>query len=244
MIEANANLLVVRMATYWRIPRQAIQAIYHKKEKTLLYPVHEAVGEKAHGARWRGSFPQIVPRSKKCRGVRVSSKQSNFFFSSNRNKPKLNLFRLFFGLFRETKKYFLRFVSVFRTGIETTETNRTLSKQTKTNWKNLQKTFSIRGSSKQLFFSRGLNQNSICFGCFLVCFFAKSKNLFSVVSVFWAVSKPKQTELMVREIKKVDNLKNLLLFRLVFCLFRLFRNTKTPFFDIKAKQPKQTSCFR
>jgi hypothetical protein len=39
-------------------------------------------------------------------GNRVSSKQSNFFFGSNRNKPKLNLFRLFFGLFRETKKHF------------------------------------------------------------------------------------------------------------------------------------------
>jgi hypothetical protein len=43
---------------------------------------------------------------------RVSSKQSNIFFGSNRNKPKLNLFRLFFGLFRETKKLFFRFVSV------------------------------------------------------------------------------------------------------------------------------------
>jgi hypothetical protein len=38
--------------------------------------------------------------------TRVSSRQSNFFFGSNRNKPKLNLFRLFFGLFRETKKLF------------------------------------------------------------------------------------------------------------------------------------------
>jgi hypothetical protein len=34
---------------------------------------------------------------------------------------------------------------------------------------------------------------------------------------------------------------SLLLFRLVFCLFRLFQNTKTPYFDIKSKQPKQTS---
>jgi hypothetical protein len=34
-------------------------------------------------------------------------------------------------------------------------------------------------------------------------------------------------------------LTNLLLFRLVFWLFRLFRNTETPCFDIKAKQPKQ-----
>ncbi len=48
---------------------------------------------------------------------------------------------------------------------------------------------------------------------------------------------------MVWGIKMVDILKNVLLFWLIFCLFRLFRNTKTPCFDIKAKQPKQTSCF-
>jgi hypothetical protein len=63
------------------------------------------------------------------------------------------------------------------------------------------------------------------------------------------LKQPKQTELVVWGIKKVDILTNLLLFRLVFCLFRLFRNTETPCFDIKAKQPKQTkqtkqtSCF-
>ncbi len=44
---------------------------------------------------------------------------------------------------------------------------------------------------------------------------------------------------MVWGIKKVDILTNLLLFQLVFFLFQ---NTKTPCFDIKAKQPKQTSC--
>ncbi len=48
---------------------------------------------------------------------------------------------------------------------------------------------------------------------------------------------------MVCEIKKVDILTKLLLYWLVFCLFQLFRNTETPCFDIKAKQPKQMSCF-
>jgi hypothetical protein len=48
---------------------------------------------------------------------------------------------------------------------------------------------------------------------------------------------------MVWGIKKVDILTNFLLFQLVFCLFQLFRNTESPCFDIKAKQPKQTSCF-
>ncbi len=61
---------------------------------------------------------------------RVSSKQSNLFFGPNQNKPKLNLFRLFFGLLRETKKHFFWFVSMFQTGIETTETNIIFSKQT------------------------------------------------------------------------------------------------------------------
>jgi hypothetical protein len=49
---------------------------------------------------------------------------------------------------------------------------------------------------------------------------------------------------MVWGIEKVDIFTNLLLFWLVFCLFRLFRNTETPCFDIKAEQPKQTSFFR
>ncbi len=48
-------------------------------------------------------------------------------FGSNRNKPKQDLFRVCFGLFRETKKKKFLFVSVFRTYIETTETNRSVS---------------------------------------------------------------------------------------------------------------------
>jgi hypothetical protein len=58
---------------------------------------------------------------------RVSSKQTKINFGSNRNKPKQDLFRVCFGLFRETKHKIFRFVSVFRTYIETTETNRTVS---------------------------------------------------------------------------------------------------------------------
>ncbi len=42
---------------------------------------------------------------------RVSSKQSNFFLFEPK-QTKINLFRLFFGLFRETKKLLFRFVSV------------------------------------------------------------------------------------------------------------------------------------
>ncbi len=65
---------------------------------------------------------------------RVSSKWKKNIFGSNRNKPKQDLFRVCFGLFRKTKKKIFRFVSVFRTFIETTETNRTVSKRTETIW--------------------------------------------------------------------------------------------------------------
>jgi hypothetical protein len=40
--------------------------------------------------------------------IRVSSKWKKKFFGSNRNKPKQDLFRVCFGLFRETKKQIFR----------------------------------------------------------------------------------------------------------------------------------------
>jgi hypothetical protein len=63
-------------------------------------------------------------------GCPRNEKKKNF--GSNRNKPKQDLFRVCFGLFRETKKTNFWFVSVFRTCIETTETNRTVLKRTET----------------------------------------------------------------------------------------------------------------
>jgi hypothetical protein len=60
--------------------------------------------------------------------IRGFSKPLIFF---SRFEPKHNLFRLFFGfLFHKTQKFFVQFVlfwfvSMFRTSIETTETNRT-----------------------------------------------------------------------------------------------------------------------
>jgi hypothetical protein len=103
---------------------------------------------------------------------------------------------------------------------------------------------STRVSSKQFFFRFEQKQTetqsvSVFFG---VC--GRHKILFGWFRCFGPVSKqPKQTKLMVWGIKKVCIITNLLLFRLVFCLFRLFRSTETPCFNIKAKQPKQTSCF-
>ncbi len=96
------------------------------------------------------------------------------------------------------------------------------------------------------FFSRFELKQTATQSVSVVFWFAFSRNhqiFLCLFRCFEPVSKrPKQTELMVWEIKKVDILTNLLLFWLVFCLFRLFRNTETPCFNIKAKQPKQTSC--
>jgi hypothetical protein len=78
----------------------------------------------------------------------------SIFLGMNRNTPKLNLFRLFFGLFRDTKKHFFWFVSVFWIG----RNNQNQQNFLKTNRKNLQKMFSIRGSSKPLIFFLGSNR--------------------------------------------------------------------------------------
>jgi hypothetical protein len=175
-----------------------------------------------------------------------------FFFGSNRNKPKLNLFRLFFGLFRETQKHFFRFVSVGFGGSDRYRNKRNKQNFVETNGNKPKKSFKkflLGGSRNSKFFFLGSNRikpKLNLFLLFLVCFLRNQQiffSLFRFVSVFRTVWKqPKQTELLVWGIKG-DILTHLLLFQLVFCLFRLFRNTKTPCFDIKAKQPKQTSCF-
>jgi hypothetical protein len=131
-----------------------------------------------------------------------------FFFGSNRNKPKLNLFRLFFGLFCETKKHFFGLFRCFGP----------VSKQPKQTEK-ISKKRTNRNKPKLSLFR-------LFFG---VLFSKTKKFFFSFVSMFrTGIEQPKQTELIIRGIKKVDILTNLLLFRLVFCLFRLFRNTKLP----------------
>jgi hypothetical protein len=60
---------------------------------------------------------------------RLSKQTKKNIFSLNRKEPKLNRFRLF----HDTKNIFfglLQFVSLFRTSIETTETNIPVLKQT------------------------------------------------------------------------------------------------------------------
>jgi hypothetical protein len=162
----------------------------------------------------------------------VSSKQSIYFFGSNRNKPKLNLFRLFFDLFCKTKIHFFRFVS------DRYQNNRNKQNFVQTNRKNLQKCSLLGGVRTET------KAKLYLFRLFFGMFYRETKVLFQFISVFrTGIETTETNKLMVWGIKKVDILKNVLLFRLVFCLFRLFRHTETPCFDIKAKQPKQTSCF-
>jgi hypothetical protein len=75
----------------------------------------------------------------------------------NRNKLKQDLFRVCFGLFRETKNNKFRFVAVFRTYIETTETNRAVSKQTKP-------TLNFLKNTQIYSLLNCLGGSSVCFG--------------------------------------------------------------------------------
>ncbi len=88
------------------------------------------------------------------------------------------------------------------------------------------------------------NQNSTCFGCFWFVFFAKPNKIFSVcfgvLDRYW--SNRNKQNLWYWELNGLYFNKFAVVL-VVFCLFRLFRNTETPCFDIKAKQSKQTSCF-
>ncbi len=135
--------------------------------------------------------------------TRVSSKQSIFFSVRTETQSVSVVFRF---VSRNQKTFF----SMFRTSIETTETNRIFSKQTE---KISKKLSLLRGPRNRKFFflvRTEKNRNSICFSCFSVCFFAnlKKKN-FGLFRCFGPVSKQrKQTELMVWGIKKVDILTN------------------------------------
>ncbi len=116
---------------------------------------------------------------------------------------------------------------------KTTETNRIFSKQTE----KISKKRSLLGGprNRQFLFSvrTETNRNSICFSCLLVCFFAKPKifffNLFQFLSMFrTGIETTKTNRTYGMGNKMVDISANLLLFRLVFCLFWLFRTPKLP----------------
>jgi hypothetical protein len=180
----------------------------------------------------------------------VSSKQSNFFFRFEPKQTETQSVSVVFRFVSRNQKHFFGLFRCF--GPISKQPKQTEFCQNKPK-KSPKKTFSIRGSSKPLIFFLDSKRNKpklnlfrLCFGCFSVCFFAKPQRYF--FDLFWCfvpVSKqPKQTELVLWGIKKVDILTNFLLFRLVFRLFRLFRNTETPCFDIKAKTTEINVLFR
>ncbi len=111
----------------------------------------------------------------------MSSKQSNIFFRFEPKQTKTQFVSVVFRFVSRNQKTFFLFFSVFRTGIEITETNRISSKQTE---KISKQTFSIKGSSKPLIFFLGSNRNSFCFGCFSVCFLRNQQIFFRFVSMF------------------------------------------------------------
>ncbi len=84
-------------------------------------------------------------------------------------------------------------------------------------------------------FEPKLNLFRLLFGLF-----REAKKNFRFVSVFSTSIETTKTNRIYGRGNLVHILTNLQFFRLVFCLFRLFQNTDTPCFDIKAKQPKQT----
>jgi hypothetical protein len=103
----------------------------------------------------------------------------------------------------------------------------------KQNKKNLQKTFSIRGSSKQLiFFPRfelKQTETQSVSVVFWFVFWQAQKIFFGLFRCFRPVLKqPKQTELMVWGIKKVDILTNFCCFGWSFVCFSCFETPKLP----------------
>ncbi len=105
---------------------------------------------------------------------------------------------------RNQKTFFSLCFGLFRCfgPVKTTETNRIFSKQTE----KISKKHSLLGGPRNHYFFFSVqtetNRNSICFGCFSVCFFVKPKKFFPVCfglfRCFGLVSRqPKQTELMV-----------------------------------------------
>ncbi len=87
-----------------------------------------------------------VRKSKKSEGFILGCPRNNHIFFSVRTETNRNsiCFDCFSVYFAKPKNIFLVCFGLFRC-FKTTEPNKTLSKQTKTNRKNRQKTLSIRG---------------------------------------------------------------------------------------------------
>ncbi len=127
------------------------------------------------------------------------------------------------------------FVSLFRTFIETIETNRTVSKQTEgtLNFHKNIKICSLSNCFGWSFLFVRFNQNieTLCFGI-------EAKQPKQTISKQPKTNR-KQTEKALNFLKKYQNMLHIKLFRLVFFLFRFNRNIDNLCFGTEAKQPKQ-----
>ncbi len=166
------------------------------------------------------------------------NKQQNFSVGTetNRNKICFGFVSVCF-VKPKTKKFSLfQFVSVFRTYIKTTETNRTVSKQTKTNqnnpkfWEKYKKMLSIK-LIRLVFCLFWFNQNieTLCFGI-------EPKQPKQTVSKQTKTNPNKPDNPKFCE--KYQNMLSITLFLLLFCLFRFNRNTESLCFGMEPKQPK------
>jgi hypothetical protein len=100
----------------------------------------------------------------------------------------------------KTKKFCLfQFISVFRTYIETTETNRTVSKQTKT-------TLNFLKNNKICAVSKCFSWSSVCFSSI------ETSKLSVLVQKRNNRNKPKQTETTLHFLKKYPNMLSIKLF--------------------------------
>jgi hypothetical protein len=126
-------------------------------------------------------FPKFLllpcsPIPEFCPVPRVTSKQTKIIFGSNRNKLKQDLFRVCFGLFRETKKKnfgLFRCFEPISKQPKQTDLFRNKPKQTETNlnfWKNF-KIYSLLNC---------LGGSSVCFGSIeTLCFGIEAKQTVS-----------------------------------------------------------------
>jgi hypothetical protein len=118
----------------------------------------------------------------------VFSKQTNKFFDSNRNKPKLNQFRLIFDLFRETGNFDSFCFGIFNP-FRHNKSNQNKYIYFETNQKNEKSNLKTRVSTKKTKKNFGSNRNIPKLNLFrlisrIVCF-AKPKNkIFRFVLVF------------------------------------------------------------
>ncbi len=142
----------------------------------------DLIKEKKFSSHSRVSVFFLWTKKSKIEASRVSSKWKIKIFGSNRNKPKQDLFCVCFGLFREIKTFLFRFVSVFRTFIETTETNRTVSKRTETILNFLKNTWIF--SLLQFTITIQSNQKDIRFCWSLYCYFYNCTLQYINVNIF------------------------------------------------------------